>query len=88
MSSQRWQQIEDLYHSACENGVAVLDGVDPEIRKQVEKLLSHASGSRNKLLDQRAADLMMGLSEDPITPGTRIGPYKNGRQERTTTAPA
>lgn len=76
MSSQRWQQIEELYHSACEHGVAVLDGADPEIRKQVEKLLSHASGNGNKLLDQRAADLMNGLAEGEITPGTQIGPYK------------
>jgi Tol biopolymer transport system component len=76
LSSQRWQQIEELYHSACEHGVAVLDGVDPEIRKEVEKLLSHSSGSRNKLLDQRAADLMVGLAEGPITPGIRIGPYE------------
>lgn len=81
MSSQRWQQIEELYHSACEHGVSVLDGVDPDIRKQVEKLLSHASGdgkkgNGNKLLDQSAADLMNGLAEGEITPGTRIGPYK------------
>jgi serine/threonine protein kinase len=76
LSSQRWQQIEELYHSACERGVAVLDGVDPGIRKEVEKLLSHSSGSGNQLLDQRAADLMAGLAEGPITPGTRIGPYE------------
>lgn len=81
MSSQRWQQIEELYHSACEHGVSVLDGVDPEIRSQVEKLLSHASGdgkkgNGNNLLDQSAADLMNGLAEGEITPGTRIGPYK------------
>jgi len=76
LSSQRWQQIEELYHSACEHGLAVLEGVDPAIRKEVEKLLSHASGNGNDLLDQRAADLMNGLAEDPIAPGTRIGPYK------------
>jgi serine/threonine protein kinase len=76
LSSQRWQEIETLYHSACEHGAAVLDGADPEIRREVEKLLSHSSESGNKLLDQRAADLMNGLTDGPITPGTRIGPYK------------
>lgn len=70
------QQIEELYHSAREYGVAVLDGIDREIRKEVEKLLSHASGNGNKLLDQNAAELMNELAQGPITPGTRIGPYK------------
>ena len=76
MSSQRWRQIEELYHSACERGVAILDGVDPEIRTEVEKLLSHNSRSGGKLLDQQAADLISGLTEDPVTPGSRLGPYR------------
>lgn len=76
MSSQRWRQIEELYHSACEHGVAVLDGADPEIRREVEKLLSHNSESGGKLLDQRATDLIKGLVDTPITPGVRLGPYR------------
>jgi Tol biopolymer transport system component len=76
LPTQRWRQIEELYHSACEHGLAVLDGADPEIRKEVEKLLSHDSGSGNKLLDQRAADLVSGLTVTPLTPGSRVGPYK------------
>jgi eukaryotic-like serine/threonine-protein kinase len=76
LSSQRWRQIEELYHSACEHGAAVLDGVEPELRQQVEMLLSHNSESGSKLLDQRAADLISGLSDGPITPGTRLGPYR------------
>ncbi|HEY2468650.1 MAG TPA: protein kinase [Terracidiphilus sp.] len=76
MSSQRWRQIEELYHSACEHGPAVLDGADPEIRGEVEKLLSHASESGGKLLDQCAADLIVDLKETSISPGTRLGPYK------------
>jgi Tol biopolymer transport system component/predicted Ser/Thr protein kinase len=73
---QRWRQIEELYHSACEHGVAVLDGADPEIRKQVERLLAHTPEDGNKLLDQRAADLISEFADAPITPGTQIGPYK------------
>jgi hypothetical protein len=61
LSSQRWRQIEELYHSACEHGPAVLDGVDPAIRGEVEKLLSHTSEDGNKLLDQRASELMIDL---------------------------
>ena len=76
MSSQRWRQIEELYHSACEHGPAVLDGVDPEIRTEVEKLLSHASEGDGKLLDQRASDLICDLNPTSISPGARLGPYK------------
>ena len=76
MPSQRWQQIEDLYHSACEHGAAVLDGVDPEIRNEVEKLLSHNSSGGAKLLDQKAVGLISDLIEKPVTPGARLGPYK------------
>jgi eukaryotic-like serine/threonine-protein kinase len=76
LSSQRWRQIEELYHSACEHGVAVLDGADPEIRSEVEKLLSHNSHGGGKLLDQRAADLISGLTDKPITAGVRLGPYR------------
>ena len=76
MSLQRWQQIEDLYHSACEHGVTVLDGADPEIRKEVEQLLAHTSENGDKLLDQRAADLIPEVANMPPTPGSLIGPYK------------
>lgn len=76
MSSQRWRQIEELYHAACEHGVAVLDGVDPEMRREVEKLLLHNSESGRKLLDQRATDLLTGLEDTPITPGSQLGPYR------------
>jgi serine/threonine protein kinase len=76
LSSQRWRQIEHLYHSACEHGVAALDGADPEIRREVEKLLSHNSASGAKLLDQCAADLIPGLMDAPVTPGVQLGPYR------------
>jgi eukaryotic-like serine/threonine-protein kinase len=75
LSSQRWRQIEELYHSAREHGVAALEGADPDIRKEVENLLSHDSESGGKLLDQRAADLISGLTDTPVTPGSRVGPY-------------
>jgi len=76
LSLQRWRQIEELYHSACEHGLAVLDDADPEIRKEVERLLAHNSENGDKLLDQRAADLISQVAGPPITPGSRIGPYK------------
>ena len=76
MTSQRWRQIEELYHSACEHGRTALDGADPEIRTEVERLLAQDSDSGRKLLDQRAADLLTGLDDAPVTPGSRLGPYK------------
>ena len=76
MTSQRWRQIEELYHSACEHGLAVLDGTDPEIRREVEKLLSQDSESGSKLLDHRAEDLITDLADMPLTAGSRLGPYR------------
>ena len=76
MTSQRWRQIEELYHSACEHGLAVLDGTDPEIRREVEKLLSQDSESGSKLLDHRAEDLITDLAHMPLTAGSRLGPYR------------
>ncbi|HLY40511.1 MAG TPA: protein kinase [Terracidiphilus sp.] len=72
---QRWQQIEELYHSAREHGDGVLAGVDPELRGEVERLLAQDSESGRKLLDQRATDLFSKLSNTQITPGSRLGPY-------------
>ncbi|HEY3627409.1 MAG TPA: protein kinase [Terracidiphilus sp.] len=71
MPSLRWRQIEELYHSARAEGVGVLDGADPEIRREVERLLAQDSESGGKLLDQCAADLIT-----EIAPGSRLGPYK------------
>ncbi|HET7348308.1 MAG TPA: protein kinase, partial [Acidobacteriaceae bacterium] len=54
----------------------MLEGADPEIRSEVEKLLAHDSASGNRLLDQNAADLIRDLSDTPVSPGARLGPYK------------
>ncbi|WP_109489216.1 protein kinase domain-containing protein [Occallatibacter savannae] len=76
MTSQRWRQIEALYHSACERGAAVLDGADPDLRREVEKLLAQDSASGPRLLDHSASDLIRDLIETPVSPGARLGPYK------------
>lgn len=76
MNSLRWRQIEELYHSACERGRAALDGADPEIRTEVERLLAQESGSSRKLLDLRAMDLINELEDAAVTPGAQLGPYK------------
>ena len=76
MTSERWQQIEQLYHSARENGEEVLAGADPEVRKEVERLLAQDSESGGKLLDQNAADLLSDADDARLLPGSQLGPYK------------
>jgi Tol biopolymer transport system component len=76
MIPQRWQQIEELYHAARESGSEVLADADPELRREVERLLAQDSESGSKLLDKRAEDLIANPIRTPITAGTRLGPYQ------------
>src|ERR1022692_509824 len=63
MTPERFQRIEELYHRARERGVQALAGTDPELRREVEKLL--AQESDGKILDRPpAAEL---LEESTIT---------------------
>jgi hypothetical protein len=50
LTPERWRQIEELYHSARERGGEALAGADPEICREVEKLLAQDSESGDKLL--------------------------------------
>lgn len=76
MTSERWQQIEELYHAARARGGEALAGADPELRREVERLLAQDSDSGDKLLDQDAADLLADTPDAPIAPGARLGPYR------------
>ncbi len=76
MSSERWRQIEELYHSAREKGAAALADSDPELRREVEKLLAQDSESGGKLLDQSAAELLAGMRVSQVEAGSLLGPYK------------
>jgi eukaryotic-like serine/threonine-protein kinase len=76
LTSERWRQIEELYHSAREKGGEALVGADPEIRREVERLLAQGSESGDKLLDQDAADLIADTVDAQLTPGTQLGPYR------------
>jgi serine/threonine protein kinase/Tol biopolymer transport system component len=65
MTPEHWRDIERLYHSAREGGLAVLSGTDPELRREVEKLLAQDASGR--ILDRSASDLLyeMALPEQP-----------------------
>ncbi len=76
MISDRLRQIEDLYHSAREQGTSVLADVDPELRREVERLLAQDSESDGKLLDQCAADILSGMHLERVEAGSQLGPYK------------
>src|SRR6266446_3889032 len=74
--SDRWQQIEELYHAAREDS-AVLDRADPDLRQEVESLLAQEKGAgflESPALEvagqQFAADRGQGLI------GRRIGSYQ------------
>ncbi len=56
MKADRLRQIEELYHSAREHGVGVLVDTDPDLRREVERLL--AQDSDGKFLDRPAVELI------------------------------
>jgi len=64
MTPERWRQIEKLYHSAREHGPAVLEGTDPELRREVEVLLAQDSGG--KILDRPIEELLTESATLPM----------------------
>lgn len=77
MTPERLQQIESLYHSAREASfemrAALLAQADPEVRRQVESLLSHQN-------DALILDHPLPLPDDSavatLRPGAQLGPYQ------------
>jgi dienelactone hydrolase len=67
MTHDRWRQVEELYHLACERGAGVLVDTDPELRLEVERLL--AQDSDGKILDRPAAELLEEFTETEQAPG-------------------
>jgi serine/threonine protein kinase len=77
MTPARWREIEDLYHMAADlkpaARAALLEGTDPELRREVESLLAHLGP---------LPDLGLGLPEhdneagEQLKPGDRLGPYR------------
>jgi eukaryotic-like serine/threonine-protein kinase len=87
----RFQQIEDLYHAAREKSaaerVALLSAVDPDVRREVESLLEHRSGSPREFLERPAIENVAKLwsHEQPLageatltaeTVDMTLGPYR------------
>lgn len=76
MTSERWRQVEKVYHAALERSeegrLAYLDrvfGQDSELRKEVESLLALASQAQSFLESRPQTTLTMALNQ-------QIGPYR------------
>jgi eukaryotic-like serine/threonine-protein kinase len=82
MTPQRFQQIEELYHSAREvtgaKRAALLEQTDPELRREIEALLGQPGSG--EFLDRPALENAPELLEDSsiaeLTPGACLGPYR------------
>ena len=82
MSPERLRRIEELYHAAregtAEECAALLAQTDPELRREVELLLSDPSGS--EFLDrpaiQNAPELLADSTVTVLTAGACLGPYR------------
>ena len=82
MSPERLRQIEELYHAAregtAEQRAALLARTDPELRRQVELLLSDPGGC--EFLDrpaiQNAPELLADSIVTGFAAGVSLGPYR------------
>ncbi len=82
MDSERWQQIEHLYHSALERERGerslFLAGAcqgDDELRREVESLLAQKTGSSG-LLARRAWQSAATLAGSGVMVGQTLGHYR------------
>ena len=81
MTSERFQQIEELYHAARaktgEERAALLAQADPELRREVESLLAQPDSA--KFLDRPALENATELGDTTVTvltAGACLGPYR------------
>src|SRR6187401_1436642 len=94
MSPERWRQIEALFHEALELGaseranfLAEQTNGDPELRAEVEKLLTQfndaSSFIEQPLYDSARSGVLLGLlddlDEDPMV-GKVLGSYRIERE--------
>src|SRR4030095_468178 len=85
MKSERWRQIEQLYHSAMAQEPMRRDGFladacqgDADLRRGVQSLLAQSSSSE-VLVDQSAsADVASASAATPtiVNSGETLGPYR------------
>ncbi len=82
MTAEHFRQIEGLYHAAregtAEERATLLARADPELRREVESLLSqHTSGEfLDRSAIQNAPELLADASVIDFTAGACLGPYR------------
>jgi Tol biopolymer transport system component len=82
MTPERFRRIEELYHAAREGTpeerAALLAQTDPELRREVELLLSEPDGG--EFLDrpaiQNAPELLVDSTVTALAAGVFLGPYR------------
>src|SRR5918911_416734 len=82
MSPERLRRIEELYHAVregtAEDRAALLAQTDPELRSEVELLLSHAGGCEflDRAAIQNAPELLADSGIAVLAAGVCLGPYR------------
>src|SRR5260370_9409872 len=82
MSPERFQRIEELYHAAREGTpqerAALLAQTDPELRREVELLLSEPAGGGflDRPAIRNAPELLEDATVTGIAAGASLGPYR------------
>jgi len=82
MTPERLRRIEELFHAVCERtpeeGAALLDQIDPEIRREIESLLAERSGGAflDRAAIENAPELLRSSTVTVLAPGARLGPYQ------------
>ncbi len=81
MTPQRFRQIEELYHAACqttgEERAALLARAEPGLRREIELML--AQPSRGEFLDRPALEHATQIDDATVTAlaaGVCLGPYR------------
>jgi len=82
MSPERFPRIEELFHAAREatpeERAALLAQADPEVRREVELLLSEPDGVPflDRPVIQNAPELLGDATVTTVAAGTSFGPYR------------
>jgi serine/threonine protein kinase/Tfp pilus assembly protein PilF len=83
VNPDRWRQVETLYNAARDRGLSVLADADPELRREVERLLEQHSGGG--FLDRPAAQFLGELPSvetqlGSVSPGQIFSHYRIERK--------
>ena len=80
MTPERFRQIEELYHAACEKTgserEALIAQADPEVRREIEELLAQPDSAFLARPTLPTGTQLEDATLTVLTAGARLGPYK------------